>query len=201
MGTKTLNVDLETLQQSASENSDELPSQIVDVLESDDAYGVQITPDGEFTVLQSEDDIASSPCNCNDNSDEIEQIKEERDKYKAIVEKVRQERKEDAASRLREVNQNLPEDEQYSEDELDSFVEDSSTKQLEQTADMLERVSSVSTTKVEESEEDLSGTSNTIENEDELLEQVDNATKDLFGQSTEQVFQSIDEGTFGGRGV
>lgn len=197
-----LDVDLETLQQAAEEETgDELPSQIVEVLESDDSYGVQITPDGKVTVLQNEEDLAQSGCNCEDHSEELEQVRQERDKYKTIVEEFQQQKKESAADKLREVNQTLPEEEQYEDDELEQFIEESQTSHLEQTAEMLSKVASTTQAQqTNEEAEDLSGTSSPNRTQQEVEEAekaVNQATRELLGRDADQVFEDVEAGRFG----
>lgn len=202
MSTKQLDVDLETLQQSTDDGDSDggMPSQIVDVLESDQSHGVQITPDGEVYAIEDEDDVVQSNCQCDDYEEQIEQLKEERDQYKSLVEEIEQERREGAAQRLRDVNEDIPEEEQYEEDELDDFIEESSVQHLEQTADMLERVADSTPEQGPESgKEDLGGTSGSPSDDEieEAKQQVDDITNDLFGKDSDTVFQEIEEGTFG----
>lgn len=162
---------------------------------------IQFTDDGDMVAVpEGVDPEQHGPCDeCQSLEQKVEQLEKERDQYKEMLQKIEQERRQEAGGRLREINQELPEEQQYGEEELEEFIEDSSAEHLSQTADMLERVASNnSTPDLEQGQEDLSGASgsgsggsDTTDPED-AKEQVNSVSQSLWGKDIEEMLE-VDE--------
>lgn len=205
--TKTLDVDIEAIQQAAEEGH--APDKLTELIQSDDwgdeIHGLQFTPDGSVTVIDDEEELTQSSCDCGDEKAElrqkIEELKQERDNYQEVVQSIEEERREDTLERIREVNQKLPEDEQYSDEEITELGENSKLEGLKQTADMLERLASNTKSSVEQGKEDLSGTSGGSSQQEEEVEEarerVDDVVQEMFGKDIDTVFDEIEQGEWG----
>lgn len=185
-----LDIDVETLRQSVSGDT----AQVIETLESDNEAVVQLEADGTARIL---DDVEQE-CGCEDT--DVQQLKEERDKYKNALEEIQQSRKENAEQRLRDVNQSLPEEKQRSEEQIEQMVDGANVEHLNQTADMLEDLVSTSTPVQQSNEEDLSGSSDSGSPDPEVEQaknQVDSVCQELFGQGADEVFSKVEQGEFG----
>ena len=203
---KQFNVDLEALQERAEEGDG--PTQVAEVVQSDDwgdeIQALQLDAEGQVTLIDSEDEVLQGDCGCNTEAlqEKLESVKQERDKYKEVLDKVEQKQREQAAERLRSVNDDLPEDAQYEEQELESLIEDSDMDHLQQTADMLERVHSLNSgsSGVEQGEEDLTGSGSggsSDEEVEEMKENVNQVSNEMFGKDLDDVMDEIESGTWG----
>lgn len=197
-----LDINLETLEQSSEK--DELPSQIVDTLESDEAYAVQVSSDGEVAVIEDESELVEQgSCGCggadvDQLKEELESVKQERDQYKEVIDEIEQSQRDDAEERLREVNQSLPEDRQKGEEEIEDLVQEASLDHLEQTIDMMEGMVETTQTSLEQGKEDLGGSGGSTEpNNEEAVEQVNSVTQSMLGRPADEVFEDIEQGDFG----
>lgn len=198
----TLNVDLETLKQAAEEDH-EVASQLAEIVESEEDTLFQYDADSEEILVV--EDAHQGDCGCESSEEELKQelqeVKEERDELQTLVDKIEADQREAAAERLRNVNESLPEEKQRSEDELDELIQDASVKYLNQTADMLEDVASVSSsTSVQEGKEDLSGSGSSSPSDEEVeqaAKKVDEVAQSMFGKSYSQINEEIESGEWG----
>ncbi|MFB6236928.1 MAG: hypothetical protein ABEH81_01020 [Halopenitus sp.] len=195
--TQELDVDLKTLRQEAGSE----PTQVLEVLEVEDSAGVQILADGTATVYEDESELPEqSSCTCGETDEELEQIKQERDTYKEALDEIQQKQREKAEERLRDINQELPEEERHSEEELDQMVDGADVSRLNQMADMMEKlVDNSSSTNLQSNKEDLNGTggSNEPDATEEAQQKVDEVCQNMFDRPADQVFEDIEEGRFG----
>lgn len=156
------------------------------------------TPDtvqmgGEEFKLVPTDEIEQSDCNCETEElkQQLTEVKQERDQYESLVEEFRQQRREEVTTRIEQLNSELPDEKAYEEEKIEQMCEDEEISHLEQQADLMERLVPEQTTTIEQSEEDLSGTSSGTTDEDEKAEKINNVSQDLFGKDLDEVLDGI----------
>lgn len=170
---------------------------LLDAVSPEQSETSTVTIDGEeFKLVPSEQ--ADDDCtHCSELGQKVEQLKEERDKYVEMLKKVEQRQQEDLQQKIESLNEDVPDDAQYEEEELNQMFEDSSVSELRQTANVMERLvpAAASTSQVSQSEEDLSGSSSagaTSEEEDKR-EQVNQVSQNLFGKDLDEKMKEIEE--------
>lgn len=206
MSAKELNIDLETLRQSAEEG-DGPAQQLVEVIQSDEFEGDETIPleydpvTEEFSLAQGDDSGGDCNCGAEELRQKLSNVKQERDQYKELVEGIEQKQRENVEERLRNLNQKLPEEKQYGDEELEGIIEDSKVGPLQQMATMMENLVDTKEEGVGQSnEEDLGGSSGGSQTDEELKQkksEVDEVAKQMFGKDLDSVFDEIEQGTWG----
>jgi hypothetical protein len=178
------------------------PEEEGEVIQNEPQVPNEVQMGDETFRLVPMDEVEQENCSCNTKQleDKIEQLKDERDQYKQTLEQFEQKRRKQLTSRIEQLNQELPEDKAFSEDEIEQRTgEGKSVANLEDQVNLMERLVPVSTgeTTLEQEEEDLSGASSP-QNRDETEERVDEISQNLFGQPLESVMDNMEE-QYGGK--
>lgn len=150
-----------------------------------------VTMTQEGLVISPEEDVPETPDE--QLQQELEQVKEERDQYKGIVEQIQQSQKEELRERIEEINQSLPEDSQKTDEEIEELTESSNTKVLRQSVDLMETVAESAKEEpvVQSKEEDLGALANQgADVEDEAEKKVNQISQNLFGKSLDEVLDA-----------
>lgn len=198
--TQELNIDVEALQQAVEESDGPASPKLGDIFEDElgNPHAVQISADGEVVVIEDEDYLTQSDCDCKEQYEhELEQLREQRDGLKEQVESFRERERNEVEQRLRDINESIPEDDRYSDEEIEQLTSDESIDTLRQTIDMMERLAENTqpTIQANTEPEDLSGTSGaeSKEDTDEIREQVDRVAQSLVGTGFDDYMAKMEE--------
>lgn len=152
----------------------------------------------EKYALVPQDDVEQSDCSCNtaELKQQLEEVEEERDNYKEMLQQVQQQKREEATSELKELNQQLPEEAAYDEERLEQMCENKDVAVLEDKVDMMQRTLKVAqsqSTSVQQSqEEDLTGAGESTSVSEEEESAVDEISQNLFGMPLEEKLNDLE---------
>lgn len=152
--------------------------------------------DEEFQLVPTEE-VEQGECSCNTEKleRELEQAREERDEYKEALEQFEQKRRDQVSSQLEQLNEELPENKAYDEEELEQMCEDESISSLERHANLMQRLLPENDSEnLEQEEEDLSGASGGNSEEfDQKKEKIDQISQEIFGDDLDSVLSGMEE--------
>lgn len=150
--------------------------------------------DQEYKLVPTED-VEQAECNCETEKleQQLQDVKQERDQYEQMLDEFRQQRRKEITERIEQLNSELPEEKAYEEEELEQMCEDEEISHLEQQADLMERLVPEQQETIEQGEEDLSGSSESVNSDGDEAERINQVSRDLFGKDLDEVLKMEDE--------
>lgn len=148
--------------------------------------------DEEYNLVPAEQGEACTECQkLKQRNDELE---EKLEKHKKVIQEFQQERQEELQQQIRDLNDDIPENKRYSEEELEQKFQESEIPQLEDTVDVMQRlVPEMNQSSVQSGKEDLTGTSQGGSDPDEEIEGLNQASQNLFGKGLDEKLNEIEE--------
>lgn len=187
------NINLEFLtQEEEDDNEDEQSQSILDAAAPEQGETSTVTLDGEeFNLVPAEQHEECTECK--KLKQRVEELEEQNEQYETLIQEFRDERQSKLEEKIQSLNEDIPEDKQYTEEELEQKFEDGSISQLENMVDVMQRLTpELNSGTVESNEEDLTGTSQGSDRE-EQEQKLNQASQDLFGKPLDQVLNDKEQ--------